>query len=296
MSDSLRPHRQQPTRLRRLWDSPGKNTGVRSYFLLQCMKVKSESEVAQSCPTLSDPMDCSPPGSSIHGIFQAKILEWVTIASGLGRRNKFSSNFQTSSSAGSICPNPAWRHRLPSRSGHWLHRSALAGTAPGLTLLPRRPVMTPKPRAGRASAEVCAGAAQSRVGGAGRDERRWDGDPGGLRGRPGWRRRRQEEGLSGVHGLAGAPHYQGYGVAGLSPGGPSAAPATRRRPLTRGRAAGRAPAASGLRQAEGGGPWPGCAPFSPRQVPPSNCKPTQPLLLPCRSRLFRKFILIAISF
>ena len=63
------PHRQQPITLPRPWDSPGKNTGVGCRFLLQCMKVKSESEVAQSCPTLSDPMDCSPPGSSVHGIF-----------------------------------------------------------------------------------------------------------------------------------------------------------------------------------------------------------------------------------
>ena len=68
------------TRLPRSWDSPGKNTGVGRHFLLQCMKVKSESEVAQSCPTLSDPMDCSPPGSSIHGICQAKVLEWGAIA------------------------------------------------------------------------------------------------------------------------------------------------------------------------------------------------------------------------
>ena len=60
-------------------DSPGKNTGVGCHFLLQCMKVKSESEVAQSCLTLSKPMDCSPPGSSIHGIFQAR-LEWGAIA------------------------------------------------------------------------------------------------------------------------------------------------------------------------------------------------------------------------
>ena len=80
MSDSVRPHRQQPTRLRHPWDSPGKNTGVSCYFLLQCMKVKSESEVAQSCLTLSDPMDFSPPGSSIHGIFQARVLEWGAIA------------------------------------------------------------------------------------------------------------------------------------------------------------------------------------------------------------------------
>ena len=81
MSDSLRPHRQQPTRLPRPWDSPGKNTGVGCHFLLQCMKVKSESEVAQSCPILCDPMDCSLPGSSIHGIFQARVLEWVPLPS-----------------------------------------------------------------------------------------------------------------------------------------------------------------------------------------------------------------------
>ena len=80
MSDSVRPHRRQPTRLPYPWDSPGKNTGVGCHFLLQCMKVKSESEVAQSCPTLSDPMDCSLPGSSNPGIFQARVLEWVAIA------------------------------------------------------------------------------------------------------------------------------------------------------------------------------------------------------------------------
>ena len=64
----------------RPWDSPGKNTGVGCHFLLQCMKVKSESEVSQSSPTLSDPMDCSPPGSSVYGIFQARVLEWGAIA------------------------------------------------------------------------------------------------------------------------------------------------------------------------------------------------------------------------
>ena len=80
MSDSVRPHRRQPTRLPRPWDSPGKNTGVSCHLLLQCMKVKSESEVAQLCPTLRDPMDCSLPGSSIHGIFQARVLEWGAIA------------------------------------------------------------------------------------------------------------------------------------------------------------------------------------------------------------------------
>ena len=80
MFDSVRPHRRQPTRFPRPWDSPGKNTGVGCHFLLQCMKVKSESEVAQSCPTLSNPMDCSLQGSSLHGILQARILEWVAIA------------------------------------------------------------------------------------------------------------------------------------------------------------------------------------------------------------------------
>ena len=80
VSDSVQSHRQQPTRLCRPSDSPGKNIGVGNHFLLQCMKVKSESEVAQSCLTLSDPMDCSPPGSSVHRIFQARVLEWVAIA------------------------------------------------------------------------------------------------------------------------------------------------------------------------------------------------------------------------
>jgi len=115
VSDSVRPHRWQPTRLRCPWDSPSKNTGVGCHFLLQCMKVKSEREVAQSCLTLSDPMDYSPPwdfpgksarvgchcllqlvtqscptlsdpmdytlpGSSVHGILQARILGWVAIS------------------------------------------------------------------------------------------------------------------------------------------------------------------------------------------------------------------------
>ena len=79
MSDSVQPHRWQPTRLPHPWDSQGKNTGVGCHFLLQRMKVKSESEVAQSCLTRSDPMDCSLPGS-VHGIFQARVLEWGAIA------------------------------------------------------------------------------------------------------------------------------------------------------------------------------------------------------------------------
>ena len=81
MSDSVRPHRRQRTRLPRPWDSPGKNTGVGCHFLLQCMKVKSESEVAQSCLTLSDPMDCGPPGSSVHGLLQVRIQEWAALPS-----------------------------------------------------------------------------------------------------------------------------------------------------------------------------------------------------------------------
>ena len=76
------PHRRQPTRLPHPWDSPGKNSGVGCHFLLQCMKVKSESGVAQLCPTLPNPMDCSPPGSSVHGVFQARV--WVG-------KNKYSS-------------------------------------------------------------------------------------------------------------------------------------------------------------------------------------------------------------
>ena len=80
MSDSVQPQRRQPSRVLRPWDFPGKNTGVGCHFLLQCMKVESEREVAQSCPTLSDPMDCSLPGSSIYGSFQARVLEWVASA------------------------------------------------------------------------------------------------------------------------------------------------------------------------------------------------------------------------
>ena len=80
MSNSVRPHRRQPTRRPHPWDSPGKNTGVGCHFLLQCMKVKSESEIDQLYPTIRDPMDCSLPGSSIHGIFQARVLEWDAIA------------------------------------------------------------------------------------------------------------------------------------------------------------------------------------------------------------------------
>ena len=80
VSNSVWPHSWQPTRLPCPWDSPSKNTGMGCHFLLQCMKVKSESEVTQSRSTVSDPMDCSLPGSSVHGIFQARVLEWGAIA------------------------------------------------------------------------------------------------------------------------------------------------------------------------------------------------------------------------
>ena len=81
MSDSVRPHRRQPTRLRRPWDSPGKNSGGGCHFLLQCMKEKSESEVAQSCPTPSDPMDYSLPGSSVHGFSRQEYWSGVPLPS-----------------------------------------------------------------------------------------------------------------------------------------------------------------------------------------------------------------------
>ena len=81
VSNSVRLHRQQPTRLCCPWDySPGKNTGVGCHFLLHCVKVKSESEALSRVLTHSDPMDCSLPGSSIHGVFQARVLEWGAVA------------------------------------------------------------------------------------------------------------------------------------------------------------------------------------------------------------------------
>ena len=89
VSDSVRLHGLQPTRLLQPWDSPGKNTGVGCYFLLQCRKVESESEVTQSCLTLSNPMDCSLSGSSIHGIFQATVLEWGAIAFSIHSSNPY---------------------------------------------------------------------------------------------------------------------------------------------------------------------------------------------------------------
>ena len=77
---TFQPHRREPIRPSRPWDSEGKYNGVGCHFLLQCMKVKNESEVAQLCPTLRDPMNCSLPASSIHGICQARVLKWVATA------------------------------------------------------------------------------------------------------------------------------------------------------------------------------------------------------------------------
>ena len=94
MSNSVRPHRRQSTRLPCPWDSPGKNTGVGCHFLLQCMKVKSEGEVIQLCPILSHPMDCSLPDSSVHGIFQARVLEWGATAFSASRPNLNTIRFQ----------------------------------------------------------------------------------------------------------------------------------------------------------------------------------------------------------
>ena len=80
------------TRLPRPWDSPGKNTGVGCHFLLQSLQVKSERELAQSCPALSDPMDCNLPGSPVHGIFQARVLEWGAIAFSSHKRDNNNNN------------------------------------------------------------------------------------------------------------------------------------------------------------------------------------------------------------
>ena len=113
MSNSVQPQRRQPTRLPHPWDSPGKNTGVGCHFLLQCMKVKSESEVAQSCPTLSDPMDCSPPGSSVHGILQARVLEWNAIAFSDGTALA-STKYQYESAIGLPMSSPTWTPHPPS--------------------------------------------------------------------------------------------------------------------------------------------------------------------------------------
>ena len=134
MSDSVRPHRRQPTRLPRPWDSPGENTGVGCHFLLQYMKVKSESDVTQWCPTPSDPMDCSLPVSSVHGIFQARVLEWGAIA--FSDRGHTRCNFcilhpfpapPPPPHAFTLCPRThSWSGR-PSSFSFYLHNNPLCG-------------------------------------------------------------------------------------------------------------------------------------------------------------------------
>ena len=110
MSNSVPPHRRQPTRLPRPWDSPGKNIGMGCHFLLQCIKVKSESEVAQLCLTPSDPMDCSLPGSPVHGIFQARVLEWGAIAFSRGSQLRDGTLLSCISCTGSqiLCHCATW--------------------------------------------------------------------------------------------------------------------------------------------------------------------------------------------
>ena len=122
----------QPTRLPRPWDSPGKNTGVGCHFLLQYMKVKSQSEVAQSCPNLSDSTDCSLPGSSVHGIFQARVLEWGAIAFSLGWTTSPQISFPCSSvnkecvcNAGDLGSSPGSGRSPGGGNGHPLQYSCL---------------------------------------------------------------------------------------------------------------------------------------------------------------------------
>jgi len=163
MFDFVRTHRRQPTRIPHSWDSPGKNTGVGCHFLLQCMKVKSEREVTQLCLTLSDPMDCSPPGSSMHGILQARVLEWGAIAFSMERLTigetgscsdgwghaQFSS-VQFSSAAQScptLCdpmnhssPGLPVHHQLPEFTQTHVHRVSDA-------IQPSHPLLSPSPPA-----------------------------------------------------------------------------------------------------------------------------------------------------
>ena len=116
VSNSVRPHRRQPTRLRHPWDSPGKSTGVGCHFLLQCMKEKSESEVAQSCPTLSDPIDCSLPGSSVHGFSRQGYWSGVPLPSPPLMHRCLHFSFLHHSDAFIITDEPALTHHRHSRS------------------------------------------------------------------------------------------------------------------------------------------------------------------------------------
>ena len=138
MSDSVRPHRWQPTGLPCPSDSPGKNTGVGCHFLLQWMKVKSESEVAQSCPTLPDPMHCSLLGSSIYGISQARVLEWVAIAFSESPSVQFSHSVVSDclwplelQHARPPCPSPTPRvHPNSCPSSRWCHPAISSSVVP----------------------------------------------------------------------------------------------------------------------------------------------------------------------
>ena len=123
VSDSVQPHTRQPTRLPCPWDSPGKNTRVGCHFLLQCMKVKSESEVAQSCPTLSNPMDSSLPGFSVHGIFQARVLKWVASAFSGPSLHRYPNSSQVGWTQGETAESTVLHrlHKLLLLSGHYLH-------------------------------------------------------------------------------------------------------------------------------------------------------------------------------
>ena len=123
MPNSVRPQRRQPTRLPCPWDSPGKTTGVGSDFL-QCMKVKSEREAAQSCPTLRDPTDCSPPGSSVHGICQARTLEWVAIS--------FSNALKVKSESEVAQSCPTLRDPMDLQPTRLLHPRDLPGKSTGV--------------------------------------------------------------------------------------------------------------------------------------------------------------------
>ena len=116
------PHRRQPTRLPRPWDSPGKNTGVGCHFLFQCRKVKSESEVAQSCPTLCNPMNCGLPGSSIHGIFQARVLEWGAIRQHIKKQRHYFVNKGLSSQGFGFSSGHVWMWELDYKKS-WVQKN-----------------------------------------------------------------------------------------------------------------------------------------------------------------------------
>ena len=136
----MRPHRRQPTRLPHPWDSPGKNNGVGCHFLLPCMKVKSESEVAQSCLTLSDPMDCRLPGSRVHGICQARLLEWGAIAFSYGRVNSEQTRSRhrahRGGGGGGQLPSGPPLHPLGSGSGRLRGAASAAGGEQGAAAKP----------------------------------------------------------------------------------------------------------------------------------------------------------------